>query len=130
MKIKSENFWENIGEIIYVPKDIKWDGDDETINLKAGTYQIVEIKEHGNLFLDIKNNKLVNSEPITGLEFANLVTPPEERLELLEDAFTKQVLMLSSEGWTELEDPTEFDLDITPTLLKLKTIQLMRKRDA
>ena len=58
MKIKSENFWENIGEIIYVPMNIKWDGDDETINLKAGTYQIVEIKEHGNLFLDIKNNDL------------------------------------------------------------------------
>jgi len=128
MKIKTEDLWKHIGEIILVPKDQRYDIEEmDEVNLPKGTYQIVEVHDFGALFYDIAKNVLVDADYLQDTSFTWITTPPMERLELLEDALTKHILGLSAEGWKEIENPTEHSLDLTPLLAKLKTVQIMRK---
>ena len=124
MKINEKNLWQHIGDIVNITKDIPWTGDEKLINLKAGTYQIVEASPP--IFFDIYRHVLVGTEPFAKeTKFTFITTPPSERLELLKDALTKQILMLSSDGWEIIDEPNQFDMDITPYLAKLKVVELL-----
>ena len=116
--VKSEDLWDSIGDVIHVPKDIK-------SSIKKGVYLILETQENLVLLYNIKNNKLVETQPIEGEEFTTIYTPPIEKLELMQEAFIKRILQLSSEGWTEIENPEPYDLDLTPTMVKLSVINKM-----
>jgi len=126
MKIKSDNLWKHIGDVIMVSEDIKWLPEEDEINLPKGTYLIVEVHEHGTVMYNIKDNQLVNTELFNDEKFISIHMEPEDRIDLLIDAVTKQSLQLSSDGWTMIKDPTQFSMDITPYLEKLELLNVMK----
>ena len=126
MKIESDNLWKHIGDVIMVSEDIKWLPEEDEINLPKGTYLIVEVHEHGTVMYNIKDNQLVNTELFNDEKFISIHMEPEDRIDLLIDAVTKQSLQLSSDGWTMIKDPTQFSMDITPYLEKLELLNVMK----
>ena len=126
MKIESDNLWKHIGDVIMVSEDIKWLPEEDEINLPKGTYLIVEVHEHGTVMYNIKDNQLVNTELFNDEKFISIHMEPEDRIDLLIDAVTKQSLQLSSDGWTMIKDPTKFSMDITPYLEKLELLNVMK----
>ena len=126
LRLKSDNLWKHIGDVIMVSKDIKWLENEPEINLKKGTYQIVEVHEHGTVMFNIKNNQLVDTEHFNDEEFISIYMDPIDRVDLLIDAVTKQSLQLSSDGWTKIKEPTQFSMDITPYLEKLELLNVMK----
>ena len=126
MRLESDDLWKHIGDVILVPEDIKWLEDEPEINLKKGTYQIVDVHEHGTTMFNIKNNQLAETEPFNDEVFNTIYMDPLDRVDLLIDAVTKQSLQLSSDGWSIIKEPTKHSMDITPYLEKLELMNVMK----
>ncbi len=120
MKIKVQDFWEQIGTVFTNEEDIvsevsekgKERGEEPFTVLKKGTYIIVNQDSHGYDLYDIKTgrNVLFESGWIPDeKEFDVFYMPPIETLDLLIESLNKKIVILSSEGWSVNDNP-HFDL--------------------
>ena len=124
MKIKLENLWQHIGDIVHVPEDLPTDT--ETV-IPKGTYQVYENTEWGLEMYDLYRNETVIFEGLDeGLEFRMITTPPKEKVDLLIEASTRQILILINEGWSYVEEEYSQRMNIAPYIEKIKILGLLR----
>ena len=122
MKIELGKVFKHIGDVIQVKQPFKdFDGE---VEIAPGTYQIIEKTPDG---IDLYN--LYTTELETLYEYQDsdkvtiITTPPQEKLELLLEAYTKVVIELLADGWTEIENPKPNDMDISPYMQRVVIVR-------
>ena len=127
MKIKYNKFWKHIGDIFMVKEDIKVDDD---ILLPKGTYQIFENHPDGFEVYDIQKGEFFFIEGLApDIEFIEISSNPEEKLEIMTEATLKQILQLSNEGWKISDNDYNYNekMDITPYIQKYKILKVLQE---
>jgi hypothetical protein len=130
MKIKSEDLWNHVGTVFYVPEDLYAEEYDKYndehhkfLLIPKGTYLIVDTNESVVNLYDIKNNINRSFEPYFAedKEFDTVYVPSTEILKFAIDSITKRIMELTAEGWTA--DPDNEYFNLTPELQKLSVLK-------
>jgi len=132
MKIKVNDFFENIGTVFRNPKDIlqenEYEGNKyEYVLLPQGTYLIMNQDNDGFDLYDIQKNKNVFFEDglvDADMEFEVFYTNPKEVLDLMIESLNKKIIQLSAEGWTV--DPENKFFNLSPYIDRLNTLVTLK----
>jgi hypothetical protein len=109
MKIKIKDLYKHIGNTVFITNS-------EVID--DGTYVLTDVNKEQTLF-NIKNGTIETVKLDKQANITPIYTPPTEKIELMKEAVTAQILMLSSKGWTIDEGG---DKDISPYVARLHLI--------